>query len=214
MALRFSCCTSWENIEPKETSVTNRRKTTMRDRRSWQRSWRSAPAWPIAGGALGSDNEKQAFLNDAAKRLDVTPAQLEGGPPGRLRRAYRRSRRGRQDHEGAGRGDEAAVEGRRTAALRRSGTRRLRRPRPSRWVRARHRQVARCGRDVSRPDRGGAARRARWPGKTLAEIAKAQGKSVAGLKAALKADAKTKLDAAVKARPHHAGAGRRDAEPR
>jgi polyhydroxyalkanoate synthesis regulator phasin len=36
-------------------------------------------------------------------------------------------------------------------------------------------------------------------GKSLAEIAKAQGKSVAGLKAALVSDAKTKLDAAVKA---------------
>ena len=30
----------------------------------------------IASGALGSDAEKQAFLNDAAKRLDVTPAEL------------------------------------------------------------------------------------------------------------------------------------------
>ena len=36
-------------------------------------------------------------------------------------------------------------------------------------------------------------------GKTLAEIAKAQGKSVDGLKAALVKDAKAKLDAAVKA---------------
>jgi len=36
-------------------------------------------------------------------------------------------------------------------------------------------------------------------GKTLAEIAKAQGKSVAGLKNAMVADAKTHLDAAVKA---------------
>ena len=36
-------------------------------------------------------------------------------------------------------------------------------------------------------------------GKTLAQIAKAQGKSVDGLEKALAADAKTKLDAAVKA---------------
>jgi hypothetical protein len=36
-------------------------------------------------------------------------------------------------------------------------------------------------------------------GKTLAEIATAQGKSVAGLKDAMVADAKTHLDAAVKA---------------
>ena len=36
-------------------------------------------------------------------------------------------------------------------------------------------------------------------GKTLAEIAKAQGKTVDGLEKALTADAKTKLDAAVKA---------------
>ena len=36
-------------------------------------------------------------------------------------------------------------------------------------------------------------------GKTLAEVAKAQGKSVDGLKAALVKEAKTKLDAAVKA---------------
>ena len=36
-------------------------------------------------------------------------------------------------------------------------------------------------------------------GKTLAQIAKAQGKTVDGLKKALTADTKTKLDAAVKA---------------
>ncbi len=36
-------------------------------------------------------------------------------------------------------------------------------------------------------------------GKSLADIAKAQGKTVAGLKAALAADTKKKLDAAVKA---------------
>ena len=31
----------------------------------------------VAGGVLGSDKEKEAFLSDAAKRLDVTPAQLQ-----------------------------------------------------------------------------------------------------------------------------------------
>ena len=31
----------------------------------------------LAGGKLGFDNDRQAFLSDVAKRLDVTPAALE-----------------------------------------------------------------------------------------------------------------------------------------
>ena len=31
----------------------------------------------VAGGGLGSDTDRQAFLNDVAKRLDVTPAELK-----------------------------------------------------------------------------------------------------------------------------------------
>ena len=34
----------------------------------------------VAGGALGNDQE--AFLNDAAKRLDVTPAELKAALKG------------------------------------------------------------------------------------------------------------------------------------
>ena len=46
-------------------------------------------------------------------------------------------------------------------------------------------------------------------GKSLADVAKSKGKSVDGLVSALVADEKKELDAAVKAGPHHPGAGRR-----
>ena len=36
----------------------------------------------VAGGGLGSATEKQAFLNDVAKRLDVTPAELKAALAG------------------------------------------------------------------------------------------------------------------------------------
>ena len=48
----------------------------------WRRCSRSAPALPLAGGGLGSGNEQQAFLDDAAKRLNVTPAQLQAALQG------------------------------------------------------------------------------------------------------------------------------------
>ena len=40
----------------------------------------------VAGGMLGSDKEKEAFLSDAAKRLDVTPAELESALKGPMTR--------------------------------------------------------------------------------------------------------------------------------
>ena len=36
----------------------------------------------LAGGGLGSATTRQAFLNDAAKRLDVTPAELKAALEG------------------------------------------------------------------------------------------------------------------------------------
>ena len=50
-------------------------------------------------------------------------------------------------------------------------------------------------------------------GKTIAEIAKAEGKSLADVKASVRAAEKKRLDAAVKDRPPHPGAGRRDPLP-
>lgn len=36
----------------------------------------------VAGGGLGFDNDQQAFLNDAAKRLNVSPAELKAALQG------------------------------------------------------------------------------------------------------------------------------------
>ena len=150
----------------------------------------------IAGGALGSDTEKQAFLNDVAKRLDVTPAQLEAA----LRGAY------------DARIDAAVAAGKITKEQAEAMKKRSKEGGLPLFGGGRHGGFGGPG------HHGGFGRGAKSlagaatylglteaklraeleAGKTLAEIAKAQGKSVAGLKAALKANAKAKLDAAVK----------------
>lgn len=150
----------------------------------------------IAGATLGSDTEKQAFLNDAAKRLDVTPAQLEAA----LRGAY------------DARIDAAVAAGKITKEQAEAMKKRSQEGGLPLFRGGRHGSFGGPG------HHGGFGRGAKSlagaatylglteaklraeleAGKTLAEIAKAQGKAVAGLKAALKADAKTKLDAAVK----------------
>ena len=121
------------------------------------------------------------------------PAGAEGGPRGRLRRSHRRCRRGRQDHQGAGRRDEAALGGGRSAALRR---RAARRPAASATMAARRR--SRPPRPTSASPRRSSTRSSSRARRSR-EIAKDKGKSVDGLKKALTAEAKTKLDAAVKA---------------
>ena len=150
----------------------------------------------IAGGALGSDTEKQAFLSDVAKRLDVTPAQLEAA----LRGAY------------DARIDAAVAAGKITKDQADAMKKRSKDGGLPLFGGGRHGGFGGPG------HHGGFGRGAKSlagaatylglteaklrseleAGKTLAEIAKAQGKTVAGLKEALKANTKAKLDAAVK----------------
>ena len=142
-------------------------------------------------GEVALGNDQEAFLNDAAKRLDVTPGGAEGCAAGRLRRPHRRGRRGRQDHQGAGRGDEAALGAGRPAALRRRRIApRLRPPRRPASLAAAATYLG--------LDRGRAPHAARV-GQDARRDREGKGKSVDGLKKALTAEAKTKLDAAVKA---------------
>ncbi len=151
----------------------------------------------IAGGGLGSDTERQAFLDDAAKRLDVTPAELEAALQGaygaRIDAAVaagkltkdqadamkQRSKEGGLPLFGGGRpggfgdGHHGGPGGRRGPVLGTTAT----------YLGLTEAEL----------------RTQLESGKSLAEIAKAQGKSAAGLKAELKAELEQKLDAAVKA---------------
>jgi len=154
----------------------------------------------IASGALGSDAEKQAFLNDAAKRLDVTPAELkaalQGAYDARIDAAVaagkitkeqaeamkKRSKdgglplfggRGHGGFGGEGSGHHGGPGGHGGHGLTTAAT----------YLGLTKAQL----------------RAELESGKSLADVAKAEGKSVAGLKAKLKADLETKLDAAVKA---------------
>jgi hypothetical protein len=155
----------------------------------------------IAGGALGSDTDKQAFLNDVAKRLDVTPtelkAALQGAYDARIDAAVaagkitkeqadamkKRSKDGGlplfggRGHGGFGGDGGGGHHG---------GPRGYRGP-----------GLASAATYLGLTE---AELRAQLEsGKSLADVAKAEGKTVAGLKAKLKADIETKLDAAVKA---------------
>ena len=154
----------------------------------------------IAGSALGSDAEKQAFLNEAAKRLDVTPAQLEAALRGafdaRIDAAVaagkitkeqadamkQRSKDGGlplfggRGHGGFGDGDgdhHGGPHGHHGAGLKAASS-----------------YLGLTGAQL---------RTELESGKSLADVAKARGKSVAGLKAKLKDDLETKLDEAVEA---------------
>ena len=155
----------------------------------------------IAGATLGSDTEKQAFLNDAAKRLDVTPAQLEAAlrgafdaridaavAAGKITKEQAEAMKqrskdgglplfgGGRGHGGFGdgdRGDHGGPHGHHGAGLKTAAT----------YLGLTEAQL----------------RAELESGKSLADVAKAKGKTVAGLKETLKADLKTKLDAAVKA---------------
>lgn len=150
----------------------------------------------IAGGALGSDAEKQAFLADAATRLDVTPAQLESA----LRGAFE------------ARIDAAVAAGKITKEQGEAMKQRSKDGGLPLFGAGGHGGRGGPGHHGGAGHHGaslGAAatylgltqeqlRAELESGKSLADIAKAEGKSVAGLKAALKASVETKLDAAVK----------------
>ena len=154
----------------------------------------------VAGGALGSDKEHEAFLSDAAKRLDVTPAELkaalQGAHEARIDAAVAAGKLTKEQGEalkqrakdgglprfggghhggfgGGGDGHRGGPGGRRGPSLDAAAT----------YLGLTQAQL----------------RAELEAGKTLAQIAKAKGKSVDGLKVALKAGVEKKLDAAVKA---------------
>jgi hypothetical protein len=144
----------------------------------------------VAGGGLWFGNDQQAFLNDAAKRLDVPPAELKAA----LQGAY------------GDRLDAAVAAGKITkeqadAMKQRSTQGGL----PFFGGGDHHGGFGHHG----PPSLAAAAtylglteaelRAELQAGKTLAQVAKAQGKSVDGLQKALAAEMKTKLDAAVAA---------------
>jgi hypothetical protein len=142
----------------------------------------------VAGGALGSGGDQQAFLDAAAKRLGVTPAELKAALQGaygdRLDAAVAA---GKITKEQADAMKQRAKEG----VLPLFG--------------GKHRGGGHRG----APSLAAAAgylglteaklRAELESGKTLAQIAKAENKPVDGLKKALAAESKKRLDAAVKA---------------
>ncbi len=147
----------------------------------------------VAGGALGSDKEREAFLSEAAKRLDVTPAQLEAA----LQGAY------------AARIDAAVAAGKITKeqgeALKKRAKDGVLSPFGGRGFGGdrghglgKHFNMGPSAAATYLGLTGAELRTQLMSGKSLAEIAKAQGKTVAGLEAAMTADTKKKLDDAVK----------------
>ncbi len=151
----------------------------------------------VAGGVLGSDKEKEAFLSDAAKRLDVTPAQLQEALQGAF----------------DARIDAAVAAGKITKE---QGDAMKQRAKDGVLPPLGGRGPGGFGGDHHGGPRGhfgmGLSTAATYlgvteaelrtqlmAGKSLADIAKTEGKKVAGLEDALTADAKKKLDAAVKA---------------
>jgi hypothetical protein len=150
----------------------------------------------LAGGGLGFDDNQQAFLDDVAKRLDVTPTELKAA----LQGAY------------GDRLDAAVAAGTITKeqadAMRQHAKEGG--PLPFGGVRPHGGFGHRGGFGPQGPPSLAAAatylglteaelRSELMAGKTLAQIAKANDKSVDDLKTALAAESKKKLDAAVKA---------------
>ena len=147
----------------------------------------------VASGGLGFGNDRQAFLNDAAKRLDVTPAELKAALQGaysdRLDAAVAA---GEITKEQA---DALKLRSAQDGGLplfgpggHHDGFDHLHHGPPSLAAAATYLGLTPAE-----------LRTELESGKSLADIAKAKGKSVEGLKQALTADAKSKLDAAVKA---------------
>ena len=144
----------------------------------------------VAGGGFGFGNDQQAFLSDAAKRLNVTPAELKAA----LQGAY------------GDRLDAAVADGKITKEQADAMKQRSAQGGPPFFGGGGHHG----GFGHHGPPSLAAAatylglteaelRTELQSGKTLAEIAKAKDKSVDGLKKALAAEAKTTLEAAVKA---------------
>jgi hypothetical protein len=148
----------------------------------------------MAGGKLGFDNDQQAFLDNVAKRLDVSPAELKAA----LQGAY------------GDRLDAAVAAGKITKAQADAMKQRSKAGGPPPFGGFGHFGGPRGGFGHRSPPSLAAAatyldlteaelRTELVSGKTLAQIATAKKKSVADLKEALAAETKKKLDAAVKA---------------
>jgi len=151
----------------------------------------------VAGGRIGSSNsEHQALLTDAAKRLDVTPAQLQAA----LQGAW------------ADRIDAAVAAGRLTKEQADAMKARARNGGGLPGFGGGHGDGDGFGHHGGPGHHGPPlAAAAKYldlteaelhaqldSGKTLAQVAKAQGKSVDGLEQALRAELQDRLDAAVK----------------
>ena len=141
----------------------------------------------VAGGALGNDQE--AFLNDAAKRLDVTPAELraalEGAYDARIDAAVAAGKITKE--QGAEMKQRSAADG---LPLFGGG---------HRGGFGHHGPASLAAAATYLGLTEAELHTQLESGKSLAEIAKAQGKSVDGLEKALATEMKKKLDAAVKA---------------
>jgi hypothetical protein len=148
----------------------------------------------LAGGGLGFGNDKQAFLDNAAKRLDVTPEKLQaallGAYDDRIDAAVAA---GTITKEQADDLKQRAKDG---GGLPFFGGG------PRGGFGPHHGQAGGVSLDVAATYLGLSQAELRTElqsGKTLAEIATSGGKTVAGLKQAFGDAAKSKLDAAVKA---------------
>ena len=143
----------------------------------------------VAGGALGLGNDQQAFLNDAAKRLNVTPAELKAALKGArddqidaaVAAGTITKEQGEAMKQRSAQGGLPPFGGGHHGGFGHHGP-------PSLAAAATYLGLTEA-----------ALRTELQSGKTLAEIAKAKGKSVDGLEKAIAAEAKAKLDAAVKA---------------
>ena len=147
----------------------------------------------FAGGAYAatesSPNSRQAFLNDVAKRLNVSPGQLKAALQGAL----------------IDRINEAVKDGRLTQAQADAIEKRLGEGRlplffgpghpPQRFER--RVPLAAAARYLGMSD--GQLLNELRGGKSLAQVTKAKGKSTAGLEQAISADFKARLDKAVAA---------------
>jgi ribosomal protein S20 len=150
-----------------------------------------------AGGAYAASqsgsNPRQAFLNDVARRLNVPPSKLQAALRGALLdRLDAAVKAGRLTQAEADRLKKRIESGR----LPFFGPRGRFGP-GERFIGPRHGPISTAARYLGLTDRQLLMDLA--GGKTLAQIARAQGKSVSGLEQALLAAAKTRLDRLVTA---------------
>ena len=152
----------------------------------------------LAGGAYAasssSTNPRQAFIDDVAKRLNVSPTALDKRAQGRLPGSARPGRQVRQADPGPG--EPRSSSGSRSVAWRRSAS-------PIAASSATELGSAPAALDAAAKYLGLTDAQLITQlrsGKSLAQIATAQHKSVSGLTSTLKADVKTRLDKAVAAK--------------